>query len=229
MVLSCFREKMPVQERGVRHRRGCDARIRKPPLPLLRARRGNDSRGGVGCIWGCANEDYEAAAALAFWLSVSCSWNWKTWNWKHRIWALSTFPHIADQSTLNCTACGHRIAHRKWKEIKLQPGTAEPGNRLGCCLISLHFLWAILCPQAVPKCWWIWRKMHFISQRISARDSYIDLAFRSLLSPHTFIIQSSCSGFKDCVMNMLLHNNDKKLHEETSMRNSSLLPHGAKT
>ena len=47
------------------------------------------------------------------------------------------------------TACGHRIAHRKWKESKLQPGTAGPGNRLGCCLISFRFLWAILCPQAV--------------------------------------------------------------------------------
>ena len=47
------------------------------------------------------------------------------------------------------TACGHRIAHRKWKEIKLQPGTAGLGNMLGCWLTSFHFLWAILCPQAV--------------------------------------------------------------------------------
>ena len=31
------------------------------------------------------------------------------------------------------TACGDRIAHRKWKETKLLPGTAGPGNRLGCC------------------------------------------------------------------------------------------------
>ena len=37
------------------------------------------------------------------------------------------------------------------KETKLQPGTAGPGNRLGCCLISFHFLWAILCPQAVDR------------------------------------------------------------------------------
>ena len=47
------------------------------------------------------------------------------------------------------TACGHRIAYRKWKEIKLQPGTGGPGNMLGSCLVSFHFLWAILCPQAV--------------------------------------------------------------------------------
>ena len=47
------------------------------------------------------------------------------------------------------TACGHRMAHRKWKETKQEPGTAGPGNRLGCCLVSFHFLWAILCPEAV--------------------------------------------------------------------------------
>ena len=41
------------------------------------------------------------------------------------------------------------MAHRKWKEIKQQPGTAGPGSMLGCCLVPFHFLWAILCPQAV--------------------------------------------------------------------------------
>ena len=41
------------------------------------------------------------------------------------------------------------MAHKKWKETKLQPGTAGPGNRLGCSLVSFHFLLAILCPQAV--------------------------------------------------------------------------------
>ena len=50
------------------------------------------------------------------------------------------------------TACRHRIAHSKWKETKLQPGTAGPGNRHGCCFVSFHFLWAILCPQAVHSC-----------------------------------------------------------------------------
>ena len=35
------------------------------------------------------------------------------------------------------------MAHRKWKEIKQQPGTAGPGNMLGCYLLSFHFLWAI--------------------------------------------------------------------------------------
>ena len=47
------------------------------------------------------------------------------------------------------TACGHRMAHRKWRDIKLQPGTAGPGNMLGSCLVSFHILWANLCPQAV--------------------------------------------------------------------------------
>ena len=35
------------------------------------------------------------------------------------------------------------LPHRKWREIQQQPGTARPGNMLGCCLISFHFLWAI--------------------------------------------------------------------------------------
>ena len=35
------------------------------------------------------------------------------------------------------------MAQRKWKEIKQEPGTAGPGNMLGCSLLSFHFLWAI--------------------------------------------------------------------------------------
>ena len=31
------------------------------------------------------------------------------------------------------------MAHRKWKEIKQQPGTVGPGNMLGYCLVSFHF------------------------------------------------------------------------------------------
>ena len=41
------------------------------------------------------------------------------------------------------------MAHRKWKEIKQQlsmlPGPAVPG----CCLVSFHFLWAILSTSTV--------------------------------------------------------------------------------
>ena len=36
------------------------------------------------------------------------------------------------------------MTHRIWKEPKQEPGTAGPGNMLGCCLNSFHFLWAIL-------------------------------------------------------------------------------------
>ena len=35
------------------------------------------------------------------------------------------------------------MAHRKWKEAKQLPGTAGPGNMVGCSLISFHFLLAI--------------------------------------------------------------------------------------
>ena len=41
------------------------------------------------------------------------------------------------------------MAHRKWKEIKQQPDTAEPGIMLGCCLNSFHFQWAILSTSTV--------------------------------------------------------------------------------
>ena len=43
------------------------------------------------------------------------------------------------------------MAHRKWKETKQQP-SLMPGPAVpGCSLVSFHFLWAILCPQAVHK------------------------------------------------------------------------------
>ena len=35
------------------------------------------------------------------------------------------------------------------KRTKQQPGTAGPGNMLRCCLVSFHFLWAILWPHPV--------------------------------------------------------------------------------
>ena len=47
------------------------------------------------------------------------------------------------------TACGHRMAHRKWSETKQQPSMLPGPAVPGCCLVSFHFLWAILYPQAV--------------------------------------------------------------------------------
>ena len=41
----------------------------------------------------------------------------------------------------DCTACGYRMAHRKRKDPKLQPGTAGPGSMIGSCLVSFHFLY----------------------------------------------------------------------------------------
>ena len=44
-------------------------------------------------------------------------------------------------------ACSYtvlRMAHRIRKETKQQPGTAGPGNMIGCCLVPFHFLCAIL-------------------------------------------------------------------------------------
>ena len=42
-----------------------------------------------------------------------------------------------------------RMYHRKWRETKQPAGTAGPGNMLGCCLVSLHFLSYILCSCSV--------------------------------------------------------------------------------
>ena len=41
------------------------------------------------------------------------------------------------------------MAHRIWKETKQHPATAGPGNMLGSCLVSFHFLWAILSTSTV--------------------------------------------------------------------------------
>ena len=42
-----------------------------------------------------------------------------------------------------------RMAHRKSKETKQQPSMLSGPAVPGCSLVSFHFLWAILCPQAV--------------------------------------------------------------------------------
>ena len=42
-----------------------------------------------------------------------------------------------------------RMAQRKWKDTKLQSGTAGPGNMLGCCSIPFHFLWGKLSTRTV--------------------------------------------------------------------------------
>ena len=41
------------------------------------------------------------------------------------------------------------LPHRKWRGIQQQPGTAGPGNMLGCCLIYIHFLWGKLSTRTV--------------------------------------------------------------------------------
>ena len=62
--------------------------------------------------------------------------------------------------------------HRKWREIKLQPGTAGTGNMLGCSLISFHFLLAILCPEAVSNSiYWVRLKGFYAVGRFTANIS----------------------------------------------------------
>ena len=44
-----------------------------------------------------------------------------------------------------------RMANRKWIETEQQPGTAEPGNMLGCCIIYFHFRWGKLSTRTVDR------------------------------------------------------------------------------
>ena len=69
--------------------------------------------------------------------------------WKIYCVALKSREKFFVNSVCMPTACGHRMAHRKWKEIKQQPSMLPGPAVPGFSLVSFHFLWAILCPQAV--------------------------------------------------------------------------------
>ena len=58
---------------------------------------------------------------------------------KFRITVLNVKPNGEDRREV-CTACGHRMAHRKWKETKQQPSMLPGPAVPGCCLVSFHFL-----------------------------------------------------------------------------------------
>ena len=44
---------------------------------------------------------------------------------------------------------GDMMSHRKWGETKQQSSTNRSGNRINCCLVSLHFLCDILSGRPV--------------------------------------------------------------------------------
>ena len=71
-------------------------------------------------------------------------------------WTVCRLPHksVPEEAVCwmpieMCTVLVLRIAHRIWKETKQRPGTAGPDNMIGCCLVSFHFLWAILSTSTV--------------------------------------------------------------------------------
>ena len=59
------------------------------------------------------------------------------------LWLKETQAQITFEIIVSYTGQMGWMAHRKWKETKQLPGTAGPGNMIGCCLIYFHFLWAI--------------------------------------------------------------------------------------
>ena len=58
---------------------------------------------------------------------------------------------LATHKRIESTVLVLRMVHRIWTETKQQPGTARPGNMLGCCFVSFHFLWTILSTSTVDS------------------------------------------------------------------------------
>ena len=71
------------------------------------------------------------------------------------------------------------MSHRKGKETKQQPGTAGPGNILGCCLVSLRFLCNIHSIHPVQNIkLGIWPPSYYFSkQEIIKTESSDDCAY----------------------------------------------------
>ena len=69
--------------------------------------------------------------------------------------SMTYFPPSHKEGRKEITVCGHRMAHRKWKEIKQQPSMLPGPAVPGCSLVSLHFLWAN-CMSADCTEWMEW-------------------------------------------------------------------------
>ena len=101
-----------------------------------------DMESRVACTIALLHGTYKVNLLTMIWLfhvplsALFCYCSWKLGRYYRAVWGTSKIK------STKCTACGHRMAYRKWKEIKVQPCTAGPGNMLGCSLVSYHFLWA---------------------------------------------------------------------------------------
>ena len=60
--------------------------------------------------------------------------------------------------SVSCTACGHRMVQRKWKETKQQPSMLSGAAVPGSCLVSFHILLAILSTSTVQPADIGWRQ-----------------------------------------------------------------------
>ena len=86
------------------------------------------------------------------------------------------------------------MAQRKWKDTKQQPGTAGPGNMLGCCLISFHFMWAILSTSTVHP--WTLQPRHtvciYLNSNVSSclKGKIPPFTVESLFASLPFIVPS---------------------------------------
>ena len=67
-----------------------------------------------------------------------------------------------------------------WKETKQQLRPPGPNNILGCCLVSFHFLWAILSTSTVQKQVSIVKIVCVKSMRKQEGNGPIDLGVNSI-------------------------------------------------
>ena len=121
---------------------------------------------------------------------------------------LCSFVNVPDKERVKriwehtCTVLVLRMAHRKGKEIKQQPsmlpGPAVPGS----CLVSFHFLWAILSTSTVIYSLNEWANLGvcFVNiQRFWSKMYYCATVWSSyILYDHTFRVgchEDGHSGF----------------------------------
>ena len=103
------------------------------PFPSCRQKA---SRRALGRSVQCPNDQGSKAEASAH--EIAKPWDEEETSAKHQSLRKITRRCMSKHSE-SYTVLVLWMAQRKWKDTKQQPGTAGPGNMLGCCLISLHY------------------------------------------------------------------------------------------
>ena len=100
------------------------------------------------------------------------------------------------------------MTHRKWKETKQLPGTAGPGNMLGCCLNFFHFRCDIhpICPvQKSIQNDTVWQHVRSIFHSLLVTVG--NWRFYGLIIP-SWVRTINLVFFNNCPVRTLLNNQD---------------------